>query len=650
MHSMLRLRNWRRVLVLSLVGSMLLTYALVPAAVSASSDGVDPSSPAGDLIGGLITFASPSANKANPGVAWNSANNEYLAAWDLVYSAWEVGVAAGRFSATGAALGPAVTVLAYGINHHHSRVIYNPDRNEYLVVLDDGASLVRAQRISAAGALLGGSITISTGGQAWGAQAVYNPDAREYMITLQSNISGGNISNIYVQRLSATGTLLGGILAVTGGPGDTGSPAITYNRTAREYLVIWTDKRNGTDYDIYGQRIGPDGATLGPQFAVAATWGNQVSPAVAWDSKHSAYLVAWQDTRNGANYDIYGQRLTGNATLMGGNFPISTGSGDQYGWATRLAWNPANDEYLVAWDDNNVIYGQRVTHAGALRNARITIGNGFRVSDALYNAVAREYLVTWGWIGAYGQRVAGQPTFCSSVTEIPKGECEALVAFHGDMGGPGWTNRSGWLASSTPCTWYGVTCANGHVTRLELNQNLLRGNLSGQLGNLRYLQRLSLYGNQITGAIPAELSNLVDLQYITLASNQLSGTIPAWFGNLGNLTYFNLNSNQLSGTIPPALGNLTQLATLELCANQLTGSIPSTLGNLVNLTQLNMYYNHLSGPIPPELGRLSRLIWLGLDNNELNGPIPGELAKSDEFAQLQLAEQSPYGIVPFLVG
>lgn len=40
---------------------------------------------------------------------------------------------------------------------------------------------------------------------------------------------------------------------------------------------------------------------------------------------------------------------------------------------------------------------------------------------------------------------------CSTVGSIPLKECQALVAFYNATGGPGWTNRDGWLTSTEPC-------------------------------------------------------------------------------------------------------------------------------------------------------------------------------------------------------
>jgi len=57
---------------------------------------------------------------------------------------------------------------------------------------------------------------------------------------------------------------------------------------------------------------------------------------------------------------------------------------------------------------------------------------------------------------------------CDNVTEIPKTECEALVALYNSTNGPGWTNRIGWLVTNTPCSWCGVTCTAGRVIQLSL--------------------------------------------------------------------------------------------------------------------------------------------------------------------------------------
>ena len=150
-----------------------------------------------------------------------------------------------------------------------------------------------------------------------------------------------------------------------------------------------------------------------------------------------------------------------------------------------------------------------------------------------------------------------QVPFCDLVSEIPKTECEALVSFYNSTFGPYWTNRTGWLVTYTPCSWYGVTCANGHVTRLQL------------------------ITNNLSGSLPASISNLLYLSYLRMDRNKLIGSIPASIGSLAYLGEFDLSYNLLSGSIPESMGNLSVLQKLYVAHNNaMTGALPHSLTNL----------------------------------------------------------------------
>ena len=225
-----------------------------------------------------------------------------------------------------------------------------------------------------------------------------------------------------------------------------------------------------------------------------------------------------------------------------------------------------------------------------------------------------------------GIRTGLNPTFtCDGVSEIPRVECEALVALYDSTNGPGWGRQAGWLVTDTPCTWYGVTCQAGHVQWLDLSHNQLSGAIPACLGNLANLTLLDLSFNQLSGAIPPELGNLVSLGALHLGYNQLSGAIPPELGNLVSLGLLHMGYNQLSGAIPHELGNLANLRELCLGGNRLSDAIPPELGNLANLQVLCLGGNRLSGAIPPELGNLAELQGLFLNDNPLSGALPRSL-------------------------
>lgn len=230
------------------------------------------------------------------------------------------------------------------------------------------------------------------------------------------------------------------------------------------------------------------------------------------------------------------------------------------------------------------------------------------------------------------------PAFsCANVTEIPRSECEALVALYNSTDGSNWTNRGGWLASDTPCSWYGTTCDAGHVTELRLSRNQLSGSLPAELLNLEQLRVLSVYLNKLVGALPPDLSRLPQLREVDFFNNQFTGSIPAQYGEFASLERLSLSDNKLTGAIPPELGGLSTLTHMWLGNNRLSGSIPPELGNLTNLRLLSISQTYqLSGAIPPELGNLSNLENLYLYSNVLTGPIPSELGRLSKLRILYL--------------
>jgi len=128
-----------------------------------------------------------------------------------------------------------------------------------------------------------------------------------------------------------------------------------------------------------------------------------------------------------------------------------------------------------------------------------------------------------------------EPAGCAAVTEIPSVECEALVALYKSTDGDIWESNSGWNVTNTPCSWYGVSCSGGHISRLDLRFNELTGSIPSELGNLTNLWYLYLSNNKLTGSIPTELGNLTKLMELNLHNNQLCGEIPVELKNLSTL-------------------------------------------------------------------------------------------------------------------
>jgi Leucine-rich repeat (LRR) protein len=142
---------------------------------------------------------------------------------------------------------------------------------------------------------------------------------------------------------------------------------------------------------------------------------------------------------------------------------------------------------------------------------------------------------------------------CEGVAQIPTSECDALVALYNNTNGANWYSNTNWNATDTPCSWYGVACSGGHVSKLSLHSNNLDGEIPAELGNFTELQRLFLFGNDLSDEIPAELGNLSKLQYLWLDNNHLCEEIPVELMNLSSILISNglkLENNHLSASDP----------------------------------------------------------------------------------------------------
>jgi hypothetical protein len=324
----------------------------------------------------------------------------------------------------------------------------------YLVVWEDWRDLgtrsadIYGQLIGADGALLGTNFRISgTSATDLSPAVAWNDTAAEYLVVWQDwRDYGTRGQDTYGQRVAADGSLEGTNFRISNGDDDEYSPAVAWNETANQYLVIWQDYR---DYDtrgpdIYGQRLGGNGGLIGGNIRISSAAGTPTPtskrwPALAWNGMANQFIVVWEDGRSNTadraadraadrGQDIYGQRLGGYGGLIGVNFRISGGSATADDSQPAIAWNGSANRYLVTWQDyRNLggarladIYGQRLGAYGGAIDLNFRISGADATFDDWYpgvscSAAENQCLVAWqdhrsegsrGW-DIYGQRVSG---------------------------------------------------------------------------------------------------------------------------------------------------------------------------------------------------------------------------------------------------
>ncbi len=98
-------------------------------------------------------------------------------------------------------------------------------------------------------------------------------------------------------------------------------------------IITWYDYRNISNRDIYAQYINCTGAVkwINNGMAVCSAIGDQSYPQLISDGSGGA-IITWQDSRNGSQSDIYAQRVnsTGSIKWMSNGVPVSTATGNQF--------------------------------------------------------------------------------------------------------------------------------------------------------------------------------------------------------------------------------------------------------------------------------------------------------------------------------
>ncbi|KAE8671790.1 putative Pentatricopeptide [Hibiscus syriacus] len=140
------------------------------------------------------------------------------------------------------------------------------------------------------------------------------------------------------------------------------------------------------------------------------------------------------------------------------------------------------------------------------------------------------------------------------------------------------------------------------------------------LGNMHKLKTVSISHANLTGSLPRHLNQ--NLTRVDLSDNKLKGNIPTSLTLVEDLEYLNLSSNGLNGVIPTEFGDLISLKNLSLASNSFSGSIPDSMSGIPGLDHVDLSNNQLNGTVPRIFSELKGLKVLKVENNDLHGVLP----------------------------
>jgi hypothetical protein len=184
---------------------------------------------------------------------------------------------------------------------------------------------------------------------------------------------------------------------------DRYKPRVAYNWIHDEYLVVWHNTWPDGHRDIYARRVSESGQLLS-WFAVSSGLNDRVQPAVAYNATADEYLVVWMYDVNGdgSSYEIWGRTIAWNGAYKNSEFEIR-GYSDRTFWTPRVAWNSYRNQYMVVWSafdattflPTDVAFVVVSADGSKPFGAIITDAYQPHHADVTYNVAADEYLVVW---------------------------------------------------------------------------------------------------------------------------------------------------------------------------------------------------------------------------------------------------------------
>jgi len=197
------------------------------------------------------------------------------------------------------------------------------------------------------------------------------------------------------------------------------SPAIVSDG-AGGAIIVWEDQRNGSNYDIYAQRLDANGQALwtADGVIICSATGDQNYPQLIADGEGGAIIV-WQDNYSG-NDDIYAQRVNSGGVVqwMPDGVGVCT---EDFGQSYPEIVSDNAGGAIIVWEDaysgNSDVFAQRINSSGVVQ----WLASGVAVCSAADDQYAPEIIadgsggaiVTWEdgrnvtSMDIYAQKISG---------------------------------------------------------------------------------------------------------------------------------------------------------------------------------------------------------------------------------------------------
>ena len=336
-----------------------------------------------------------------PALAYDATNDQYWLAWIDATSAPQR-VFVQRLSSTGQAQGSPLQVSAPGVDAEEPRVACSAQR--CVVVFTSGpasGTWIDARSLDAAGNLVSGVVRVSPpGAKADSADVAHNPGDNQFLISW-SQEQAGTSWDIMAQVLSPDAALVGGPITVCSAPDAQDEPRLAYSAFLNRYCAVWSDGRDGNDWDIFGRMLDRAAVPLGEAFQVYSGTYDDDQPSVAAHGTRDQFLVTLRHELAAYGVPaIVAVTVTG-AGVATGSFEVRRGNNRR--WYPQAAYRGGGDDYLVTCMSDEIggesdVFARRVSYDRTLTGASILVCAGRKGQEwpgVAYNAKNDRFLAAW---------------------------------------------------------------------------------------------------------------------------------------------------------------------------------------------------------------------------------------------------------------
>ncbi len=311
----------------------------------------------------VIAFEdAPPRDNGQPSVAYDPVNDRYFVAWvrDVFGNDtdWDVQGRIVPWDGPSASY-PGFNICSFTTSQWNPQVAYAGTPGEFLVTWwNEGAggvhSYISAQRVSSSGSLLGGNFVVASGGEERVApDLAYNQARNEYLVVYQ--VMDAGMGSIYGVRLTGSGAVLGGgEFGIAVWPDPETLPRVTASRVADEWAVVWQSDVPGAMKDIYARRLWVDAAGVVQSAApvhLDYTVIDERTPDIAAHPESAEYLIAWEQqfSNSSGPFGVRAQILD-SWNNLGDVIPVHDVVAGSDVDSSRPAIAAAVTDWFVAWE------------------------------------------------------------------------------------------------------------------------------------------------------------------------------------------------------------------------------------------------------------------------------------------------------------